>query len=249
MEQEQTKSYYAIIPANVRYDKDLNPNAKLLYGEITALCNEKGFCWATNEYFAELYDVSKTSISKWISLLVQKGYINSEIIYKEGTKEILNRYLSLVKYPIEEKLNRGIEEKLKDNNTYNNNTFNNKNRKKEEINKEENDTLYDFLQKNGFVLSPLDYEIVGKWEDNSLTRHSIQEAIANGKLSCKYVDAIIRNFKAKNVQTITQAQNISEAYKNNKAVARANPYWLHQEIEADEATPEEIAEFERLLNG
>ena len=63
---EDFKSYYAIIPANVRYDKDLPANAKLLYGEITALCNEKGICWATNDYFAKLYDVSKTSISKWI---------------------------------------------------------------------------------------------------------------------------------------------------------------------------------------
>ena len=124
---EDFKSYYAIIPANVRYDKDLPPNAKLLYGEITALCNEKGMCWATNDYFAKLYDVSKTSISKWISLLVEKGYIYNKIIYREGSKEILNRYLTLVQYPIEEKLNRGIEEKLKENNTNNNNTLNNTN--------------------------------------------------------------------------------------------------------------------------
>lgn len=84
------KSYFAIIPANVRYDESLTANAKLLYGEITALANEKGYCWAANTYFAELYGVSKTSVSKWIKQLVDKGCIKSQIIYREGTKEILN---------------------------------------------------------------------------------------------------------------------------------------------------------------
>lgn len=47
------RSYYAIIPANIRYDTRLKANSKLLYGEITALCNEKGFCWASNDYFSQ----------------------------------------------------------------------------------------------------------------------------------------------------------------------------------------------------
>lgn len=119
------RSYYAIIPANVRYDKELTPNAKLLYGEITALTNEKGYCWATNNYFAELYDVSKVSISKWINQLADKGYINTEIIYKEGTKEILNRYITIIQYPVKENFNTPIKEKFKDNNTLINNTSNN----------------------------------------------------------------------------------------------------------------------------
>lgn len=129
MEKQIQKNFYAIIPAFVRYDKDLQPNAKLLYGEITALSNEKGFCWAENEYFANLYNVSKTSISKWISSLIKKQYITSEIVYKQGTKEIEHRYLRIVGGGIEEKLNTPIEEKLKDNNTSNNITL-------KEINKE-----------------------------------------------------------------------------------------------------------------
>ncbi len=134
----ENKSYYAIIPANVRYDKELNPNAKLLYGEITALCNEKGYCWATNDYFAELYGVSKVSISNWISSLEKNGYITREIVYKEGSKEILYRYLSIVNdllkkslIPNKETFNTPIKEKFKDNNTVINNTINNTNNKKE----------------------------------------------------------------------------------------------------------------------
>ena len=62
MSHSEHPNYYAIIPANVRYDKTLRPNAKLLYGEITALSNTEGYCWATNSYFANLYDVESASI-------------------------------------------------------------------------------------------------------------------------------------------------------------------------------------------
>lgn len=72
---ENKPNFYAIIPANVRYDKDLSPNAKLLYGEITSLCNEKGFCWANNNYFMELYDLSERSIQILLKQLIQKEYI------------------------------------------------------------------------------------------------------------------------------------------------------------------------------
>ena len=47
--------------------KNICPNAKLLYGEITALCNEKRFLLGSNEYFANLYGVTTKSISKWVS--------------------------------------------------------------------------------------------------------------------------------------------------------------------------------------
>lgn len=132
----ENKSYYAVIPANVRYDSNLRDKAKLLYGEITALSNERGYCWATNEYFAKLYGVSKATISSLISELIDRGYIKSKIIYKEGSKEILNRYLSILEYPIQKNLNTPIQENFKDNNTSINITsINNMNEREiEEIN-------------------------------------------------------------------------------------------------------------------
>ena len=105
-------NYYAIIPANVRYDKDLSANAKLLYGEITALSNGEGYCWATNSYFANLYNVSNETISRWISQLIKKGYIKSVIIYKNGTKEIDLRKLYVGNIPIDENVNTPIDKNI-----------------------------------------------------------------------------------------------------------------------------------------
>jgi DNA-binding MarR family transcriptional regulator len=96
---KQMKSYYAIIPANVRYDDDISSGAKLLYGEITCLCNETGFCWATNAYFANLYHVSKVTVSRWIAQLKDKGYINMELHPKDEYTEEQIRTLSIVNTP------------------------------------------------------------------------------------------------------------------------------------------------------
>ena len=88
-------SYYAIIPANVRYNNAIKPNAKLLYGEITCLSNNEGFCWAMNQYFADLYEVDKKTISRWIGQLKKFGYIDVQVNYREGTKQIKSRYIKL----------------------------------------------------------------------------------------------------------------------------------------------------------
>ncbi len=80
----EQKSYYAVIPAYVRYDKDLSSTAKLLYAEITALCNEKGYCWATNQYFSELYSISDRQVQNLLKQLVTKKYI--KIIIEQNTK-------------------------------------------------------------------------------------------------------------------------------------------------------------------
>ena len=127
------RSYYAIIPANIRYDTRLMPNAKLLYGEITALCNEKGYCWASNDYFADLYNVKKETISRWVSDLERFGYIRRSIVFKEGTKQIINRYIFLNQEGIDKKINTPIDEKVKDNNTSINNTFNNTKEYREDL--------------------------------------------------------------------------------------------------------------------
>ena len=128
-------NYYAVIPASVRYNENINSSQKIFYSEITALTQKTGECWASNNYFASLYKVSPGSISNWVKKLEKEGLISVEYI-KNG-KEIEKRIIKLggiqnIEYVVN-KLNRGsqnIEEGYskfcKENNTSINNTSINK---------------------------------------------------------------------------------------------------------------------------
>ena len=226
------KSYYAVIPANVRYDKNLTPNAKLLYGEITALCNEKGYCWANNRYFAELYEVSITSISQWIKQLVTNGYLTSSIIYAEDGKTIKSRHLYLadatpaqenlntptkenlktpikkLKDPAQENLNTPTQENLKDNNTSINTTKNNKYNNHHEIERLESnfDAFWDLYPKKVAKQKAKDIWLKNKYND---------------LLTEKIIDAI------------TQQVEVTWKHTEKKYIPNATT-WLNQQRWEDE---------------
>lgn len=135
-------NYYAVIPARIRYDDELSPNEKLLYGEITALTNKNGECWATNKYFSNLYNVEIQTVSRWFRALKEKGYISINFQYKGSSKEIDKRIIKINGEPInknvktysqnyEEGINKNVKgvltKMLKNNNTSINNTSINNN--------------------------------------------------------------------------------------------------------------------------
>ena len=111
-------NYYAVIPAEVRYST-LKPNAKLLYGEITALSSKTGYCFASNNYFAELYGVSKNTVSRWINDIKRLGFITIQI-ERNSNKQITKRIIG-----ISQKVDTPIDKKVKGNITSINNTSNN----------------------------------------------------------------------------------------------------------------------------
>lgn len=198
----ENPNYYAIIPANVRYDKNLKDKAKLLYGEITSLSNKDGYCWATNRYFADLYDVSTTTISTLIKNLIDRGYIKSQIIYKDGTKEILNRYLSIVNYP--------IKENLKENNI---NIINKKEKERDEI--------INFYNNNFGLITPFIADNIFTYltdglEDKLIIK-AMEEAIANNVRRWNYVKAILDDCLNNNIYTKEQYEVKQKAFKDSKA--------------------------------
>jgi len=119
-------NYYAIIPADVRYDENLSPNAKLLFGEITALSNKKGYSWAQNRYFSDLYNVDVKTVSRWIKQLQDHNYIKTEIEFDKQTKQVTKRKIKILtrgggykKIPYGQNDPQGTDKNVQDN-IYNN---------------------------------------------------------------------------------------------------------------------------------
>lgn len=88
MEDDIRANYFAIIPAYIRYNKELKFGERLMYGEITALSNKEGYCYAKNKYFAELYNVSQSTISRWISHLAELNSIDVQIIRNDKKETV-----------------------------------------------------------------------------------------------------------------------------------------------------------------
>lgn len=124
---EMRPGYYAVIPADVRYDDQIPANAKLLYGEISALIGKDGFCFATNQYFSDLYQVREETIARLITKLEKAGYIVREL-ERDSTGQVICRKLYLnvsasEEQPLDKKINtpceknqEGIDNKVKDTN-------------------------------------------------------------------------------------------------------------------------------------
>lgn len=90
----EERNYFSIIPYDVRHDKDLPANVKLLYGDIASLTHKDGYCYASNSFLAEEFDVTPQAISKWVNMLKDKGYIRVEMLYN-GT-EVKQRKIYLL---------------------------------------------------------------------------------------------------------------------------------------------------------
>lgn len=123
MNDKKQPSYYAIIPATIRYDERLKYAERLFYGEITALIGKEGYCFASNNYFAKLYEVIPGTISRWISHLSKLGYIKVEII-RDNNNAIIERRIYItdisckrvVQDTYKQNCSYPISKKTKDNN-------------------------------------------------------------------------------------------------------------------------------------
>lgn len=106
-------------------DKDIKNELGLLL-IISSLCADKGYCWASNDYFSKLFDESQENISRKVKKLEEKGYI--QVDYERKGTMITKRIIT-----IDKNINGGnyhrqnyqptIDENVKEKNTSNNNYY------------------------------------------------------------------------------------------------------------------------------
>ena len=230
---EEKPNYYSILTANVRYDKRLKANEKLLFSEITALSNKYGYCTATNSYFSKLYEVSKTSISTWINNLKRCGYLEIETIYKENSKEIIQRKIYPLTNPIKENLNRysrkvsgGIKENLKtpikenfkDNTTSINNI--NINSSIKGSSSDEQINAFTAYQMTGAALTGRQQPILVDYVErlgHELVIHAIEYMEDHTKRpNFSYLRTILNGYEDNNISTVEDAIKNEERFKEHK---------------------------------
>lgn len=97
LEDQQERSFWAVIPAAVLHDRQLSASAVRLYGEIMLLTREKGFCWASNERLAMAVQASDRTASRLVTELARAGHVRVQLIKaKDGssiTRKIWPAYL------------------------------------------------------------------------------------------------------------------------------------------------------------
>lgn len=117
----------SFITISILGDNRLTFLERLLLIHIISLSKKNGYCWATNKYFSNIYDVTTVTISKSISKLATFNYIKIDFDNKNtnNTKRIikLSDDLKNKLNSIKENLNTSYKEKFKQ---YNNKLNKNK---------------------------------------------------------------------------------------------------------------------------
>ena len=203
---------YAICFNEWALDKEIKNEIRLLL-IISSLTAEKGYCYASNEYLANLFEETEETISRKIKTLESKNYITIE--YEKRGCEITKRRIRLTKISIVDyqKCQSTIDKNIKDNNTNINNTSNN---------------IYEYYESiHGRTINAIEYETITNWikdKTEDQIKKAIDETAKSGIDNMKYVEKVLYG-KPKPEKTL----------KTNKPI----PEWYNKEITTEESDQED----------
>lgn len=206
------KEGYSICFNEWALDKDIKDELGLLL-IISSLAAEKGYCYASNDYLAKIFETSVVTISRKIKILEEKKYIKIE--YEKKGCLVISRKIRLTKMltAINKNVNRTINKNVKENNISNINNTNNNNNNYNYIynNSSSSDEIINFIENNfGRTLSSYEFEKINCWlnEFNSdIVKHAIELSILNNKRTFAYIEGILKNWKSCGYKTLDDIKN------------------------------------------
>ena len=206
------KEGYSICFNEWALDKDIKDELGLLL-IISSLTAEKGYCYASNDYLAKIFETSVVTISRKIKILEEKKYIKIE--YEKKGCLVISRKIRLTKMltAINKNVNRTINKNVKENNISNINNTNNNNNNYNYIynNSSSSDEIINFIENNfGRTLSSYEFEKINCWLnefDSDMVKHAIELSILNNKRTFAYIEGILKNWKSCGYKTLNDIKN------------------------------------------
>ena len=83
------------IPKEICCQNDLNITEEIVLSVVSTLSEQDDGCFANNEYFAQLLNLSKGRVSKIINLLVKKGYLETNFSYYSEIRKVEKRKIKI----------------------------------------------------------------------------------------------------------------------------------------------------------
>lgn len=223
MSESNYPAYYGILTANVRYSTQLSMSEKIMFTEITALSNAKGYCSAKNKYFADLYNKSEKTISLWIKNLKDCGFIRIE--YKRRGAEVIMRKI----YPTPEhelqkckstdnkNVSRTNYKNVKENNTSINNTRFNKSSSTAAKSSQNAFELYQIVVG---ILTPMQSQNLSEYIrelSDDVVKFAIN-AMANQteQRSFNYLNRILMKYEQLGINTVKKAEALEKEHQAKK---------------------------------
>lgn len=216
------KDGYAICFNEWALDKNIKNELGLLL-IISSLTAEKGYCYASNKYLSELFEVPEETISRKLKILKESGYITIE--YEKCGCEVKNRYIRLTKMLTDDyqKCQSTINKNVKENNISINNSSSSYN------------IIEKFEENLGRPLAPIEYEKLIEWQkdyNNELIEYALRIAIINRKPTFNYINGILRNW---HTSGYTNINDIKEKEKKQSEPIELFDYnWFEEGEECDD---------------
>lgn len=78
---------FCVVPLAARLNNNITPKAQIYLGELNALSNQYGYCWASDQDLAEMKGVTVRTILNWHSELEKEGFIRRDTLKKHQMED------------------------------------------------------------------------------------------------------------------------------------------------------------------